>query len=78
MACSTNQTESYVGVDLLEKSKADWFDDPDQRRFVWRICDALTAAPAQAYRGGQTTVVTGPSPTGASPQLTSLSPGGTS
>lgn len=37
MACSTNQTESYVGMDLHEKSKADWFDDPDQRRFVWRI-----------------------------------------
>ena len=34
MACSTNQTESYVGMDLLEKSRTDWNDNPEQRKFI--------------------------------------------
>jgi hypothetical protein len=62
MACSTNPTESYVGMDLLQKSKSDWNNNTEQRKFIRRVCDALTAAPVQAYRGGQTTVVTSPPP----------------
>lgn len=62
MACSTNQTEASVGFYHLTKSKADWNENPEQAAFIRRTCEALTAAAVQAYRGGQTTVVTSPSP----------------
>jgi hypothetical protein len=62
MACSTNPTEAYVGVYHLELSKQDWNNNPEQRAFVRRTCEALNAPAVQAYRGGQTTVVTSPPP----------------
>jgi hypothetical protein len=74
MAFSTNRTESYVGMDLLRKSKADWNDNPEQRKFIRNVLTAMTAAPVQAYVGNQTPVVTGPPPL----PSTMSSPGGTS
>ena len=64
---STNGTESYVGIDLLQKSKADWNDNPEQRTFIRNVRAALTAAPVQACGGSQTTVVTNPSPLSSTP-----------
>jgi hypothetical protein len=62
MACSTNDTEAYVGLYLLQQSKADWNSDPKQRAHIRRTLEALNAPAIQAYRGGQTTVVTSPPP----------------
>jgi hypothetical protein len=65
MAFSTNPLESYVGVALLQKSKADW--NPEQTKFIRDVLSALIAAPVQAYGGSQTTVVTSPSPVPTAP-----------
>jgi uncharacterized protein HemX len=65
MAFSTNPLESYVGVALLKKSKADW--NPEQTKFIRDVLSALLAAPRQAYGGSQTTVVTSPSPLSPAP-----------
>jgi hypothetical protein len=62
MACSENETEAYVGLYLLQQSKADWNSDPEQRAHIKRTLDALSAPAIQAYRRGQTTVVTNPPP----------------
>jgi hypothetical protein len=62
MACSTNPTEAYVGVYQLQQSRADWNSDPELRAFVRRALEALTAPAIQAYRRGQTNVVTSPLP----------------
>jgi hypothetical protein len=62
MACSTDQTKAYVGLYHLQQSKADWNSDPEQRAFIKRTLEALNAPVIQAYRGGQTTVVTSPPP----------------
>jgi hypothetical protein len=62
MACSENPKEAYVGLYLLQQSKADWNSDPEQRAHIRRTLEALNAPAIQAYRGGQTTVVTSPPP----------------
>jgi hypothetical protein len=62
MALSENPNEAYVGVYLLEKSKDDWNSNPEQRALIKRTLEALNAPAVQAYRGGQTTVVTSPPP----------------
>jgi hypothetical protein len=62
MACSTNDTEAYVGLYHLQQSKADWNNNPQQRTFIRRTLEALNAPAVEAYRGGQTTVVTNPPP----------------
>jgi hypothetical protein len=61
-ACSKDPTEAYVGMYQLEKSKQDWNSNVEQVRHIRRTLDALTASAVQAYRGGQTTVVTSPPP----------------
>jgi hypothetical protein len=75
-ACSTNTTEAYVGMYQLEKSKQDWNSNAEQVRHIRRTLDALTASAVQAYRGGQTTVVTSPPPSVPSPPSSPSSPGG--
>jgi hypothetical protein len=62
LASSTNPTEAYLGVYLLEQSKADWNNNPEQRTFVRRVLEALNDPAIQAYREGKTTVVTNPPP----------------
>jgi hypothetical protein len=62
MAFSTNETEAFVGMDLLEKSMADWNDNPEQRKFIKNVLAAMTAGPVQAFSGSQTPVVTSASP----------------
>ncbi len=42
----------------FRQSKADWNSDPEQRAFIKRTLEAINAPAIQAYRGGQTTVVT--------------------
>jgi hypothetical protein len=61
MALSTNRTESYVGVVLLQKWKPVWSSRQDQLDFIRDVLDALTAAPVQAY-GGSRTFQTSPPP----------------
>jgi hypothetical protein len=67
MACSTNPTESYVGLYHLEQAKADWKDDPEQRAFIKHTLEALNAPAIQAYREGQRKFVTGPPPSAPPP-----------
>ena len=67
MACATNDTEAYVGLYHLQQSKADWNNNPQQRTFIRRTLEALNAPAVEAYRGGQTTVVTNPPPSPPSP-----------
>jgi hypothetical protein len=62
MACSANPVEAYVGVSHLQQSKDTWKGNADQKTFIRRTLSALTAPAIQAYRGGQTTVVTTPPP----------------
>jgi hypothetical protein len=62
MALSRNDDEAYLGVYLLEQSKADWNSNPEQRTFVRRVLEALNDPAIQAYREGKTTVVTNPPP----------------
>lgn len=64
MACSTNDKEAYVGLYHLQKSKDDWNDNPEQRAFIKRTCEALNASAVTAYHGGATQVTTTPPPGG--------------
>jgi hypothetical protein len=78
MAFSTNRTESYVGMVLLQKWKPVWSGRPEQLEFIRDALDALTAAPVQAY-GGSQTFETSPSPLSPTPASSApMASGGTS
>jgi hypothetical protein len=60
MAISNDPIKSYVGMELLINSKADWNGNPEQRTFIKHALEALNAPAIQAYRPGKTSVVTSP------------------
>jgi hypothetical protein len=58
LAVSSDPIKSYVGIQLLVNSKADWNSNPEQRAFIKQILEALIAPAIQAYGQGKTSVVT--------------------